>query len=158
MELFRQTKSSLLRVNLFNRGGAASKSTGLLPAVTEGGSNPNTPRGPNGEKRGPKVYSELTTVEKIALLGTKVGEKKVKNKKREVKKKLDHRNESRLDHLCRWRDQFDECKSSKDRGLIQTLVQRAEERDQVTSLNTMTSKHTKLDPSQGLLSFVPIKT
>lgn len=139
MELFRTTKSSLSKVNLFQRpeGGADG---GLLPSVAErvdGASNQSTPRNGRGESLFQSSRADqMTTIEKIAALrpegsAPEIRKQRAKKKPAEALEQINHLKEGRGHHLSRWRGGFEETKSAMDRTLIQTLVKRAEDRDLV---------------------------
>lgn len=82
-----------------------------------------------------KSLDMLTTTERIAALGTDLEERMAAQKKQQAEaarhKKPDYLNETREGLLTRWRNAFEEIKGSRDRGLMQTLVSRAEARDRV---------------------------
>lgn len=144
MELFRTTKSSLLAVNLFNRSGPKNGDTeqtkqSIFPNLNEGPpSGASTPRaGVEGEekKKEKSKSTELSTIQKIQMLGVDNQERKNKGKKtqeQETKlRMLHHLNDDTGSHLIRWRDSFEETKSAQDRALIQLLISRSEDKDRV---------------------------
>lgn len=135
MELFKTTKNSLSKVNLFQR--PSESDHGLLPSVVEnreGGSRESTPRNNRGETLFQSSRADqLTTTQKIAMLGSvsDVRKQRAKKKPAEALEQINHLKEGRGHHLSRWRGGFEETKSAMDRALIQTLVKRAEDRDLV---------------------------
>lgn len=76
-----------------------------------------------------KAYEDMTTVERIAALGTRREKKVVVKESESVKfRHMDHLSESRITHITRWRDKFEEIKDSKDALLLERLENRKKDR------------------------------